>query len=157
MLPLFQSPLNILCEICDIKNRWKTFRQIENILTSGKHPDSWSTLLPGVMSSVTRVSPGLLVRLPSLLLVRINFETSLSLTTLFPRLVDRLLETDQDCLGCAARLPPLLVDSAPRVPALADLEVENQGGVEDPHQDRRDQRGQTSPRSHPQTAEDGGG
>ena len=22
MLPLFQSPLNILCEICDIKNRW---------------------------------------------------------------------------------------------------------------------------------------
>ena len=25
MLPLFQSPLNILCEICDIKNRWKTF------------------------------------------------------------------------------------------------------------------------------------
>ena len=79
------------------------------------------------------------------------------LTTLFPRLVDRLLETDQDCLGCPARLPSLLVDSAPRVPALADLEVENQGGVEDPHQDRRDQRGQTSPRSHPQTAEDGRG
>ena len=109
------------------------------------------------MSSVMPASLGLLVRLPSLLLVRINFEISLSLTTLFPRLVDRLLETDQDCLGCAARLPPLLVDSAPRVPALADLEVENQGGVEDPHQDRRDQRGHTSPRSHPQTAEDGGG
>ena len=116
------------------------------------------------MSSALPALPGLLAKSPSLLLVRTVClpQPQLGQSDFFfwrydPRLADRFLEVDQDCLRRSSRLPPLLLEDAPGVSTLAHLQVPDEGGFEDPDQDCRDERSETSRRSDAQTGKDCGG
>ena len=64
----------------------------------------------------------------------------------FNSLLDRLLENYQDCL-CRPPCSVLLhLEDVARVPKVAGHQGEDQGSCQDPHQDRRDKRGQASRR-----------
>ena len=116
------------------------------------------------MSSALPALPGLLAKSPSLLLVRTVClpQPQLGQSDFFfwrydPRLADCFLEVDQDCLRRSSRLPSLLLEDAPGVSTLAHLQVADEGGFQDPDQDCRDERSETSRRSDAQTGKDCGG
>ena len=103
MLPLFQSPLNILCEISDVKNR-------SNLIKIIKYSIQLKVTFPaGAMSSATPASHGGWARCSSLLLVRPRHHR----ITFLLRLAPGVLEDDQDYIGLSPRLPPLHVDVSP--------------------------------------------
>ena len=157
MLPLFQSPLNILCEICDIKNRWPLD------FISGNR---WPTFFRGYVICFACLTWSLgqiafpLVGENHFAVLHHNLAKLISLWQIQlydPRLADCFLEVDQDCLRCSSRLPSLLLEDAPGVSALAHLQVTDEGGFEDPDQDCRDERSETSRRSYDETGKDCGG